>query len=140
MFKRPTEYQMDNTRKKAPWHIRNKNFKAWNKERILKAKKKKEQVNYKFRPIITLYHLQEDSSQKGPRWCVPSSETTKLSAQKLYPTKLHCRTEREEKKSMIKKKTRFYKFRMTKPALQRILERRLQSEVEYRHTQGGCRK
>lgn len=38
------------------------------------------------------------------------------------------------------KKNRFYKFKMTKPALQRILERRLQSEVEYGHTQGGCRK
>lgn len=44
-----------------------------------------------------LYHLQKDSNQKGPSGCVPSSEKTKLSTQKLYPTKLHSKIEREEK-------------------------------------------
>jgi hypothetical protein len=95
---------------------------AQNKERILKAVREKGQVTYKDRPIRITPEFSAETLKARRSW-------TDVMCQLwlLYPTKLSITIEGETK--IVQEKAKF-KYLFTNPALQRIIDGKLQHRKE----------
>jgi Holliday junction resolvase RusA-like endonuclease len=128
-FTKLTEHQTIRTKKKNPQTYHNQTISTQNKERILKAAKKKRQVTYKDKPIrITAdFSTQTLNSRRSWKDIIQSlKESTRL----VYPAKLSFLIEGEIKTFHNKEKLK--EFMTTKPALQKILKGLLHIETRVR--------
>ena len=108
--------------KRAPLrHIIVKMPKVKDKERILKAARKKKRVTYKGVPIRLSADFSKETLQVRKGWKL--FEVTKgkdLHSRWLYPTKLSCRMEGQTK--CFPDKVKFKEFIITKPLLYAMLK------------------
>ena len=106
----------DNSRRNTPRHILIKLKKIKHKERILKAARKKEQLNYKGNPVHLAADLLAETLQPR-RECQDTLnvfEVKNLQPRLLYPAKISFKIDGEIKSFTDKQKLR--EFSATKPA------------------------
>jgi len=107
-------------------HIIVKTPNAQNKERILKAVREKDQVTYKGRPIRVTLDFSPEVMKARISWAdvIQTLREHKYQQRLLYIAKLSIKIGRETK--LFHDKTKFTLYLSTNPALQRIIDRKLQ--------------
>jgi hypothetical protein len=115
-------------KRKSSCHITIKMLNAQSKERILKSASEKSQVTFKGRPIRLLNRDYE--SQKSLVRGQAESKRTQMPAQATIPAKLSINIDGENK---IFQEKKFKQYLSTNPALQRILEGKLQHKEDNLH-------
>ena len=103
-------------------HIITKMLKVKDKERILKAARKKELVSYRRVPIRLSADFSKGSLQARRDWqeIFRIRKSRNLEPRLLYPTKLSVRIEGQIKSFPVKKKLK--EFNITKPLLYEMLK------------------
>ena len=121
-------------KRKSSHHIIIKTLNAQNKERILKAAREKGQVTYKGRPIRITPDFSTETMKARRAWSevMQTLREHKCQPRLLYPAKLSINIDGETK--IFQDKTKFKQYLSTNPALQRILEGKLQ------HKEDTCTK
>ena len=111
-----------NPRRNTPRHILIKLTKIKDKEKILKAARKKKQVTYKGTLIRLSADCSTETLQARREWqdILNVMKGKNLQPRLLYPARLSFRFEGESKTFTDKQKLR--EFSSTKPALQQILK------------------
>ena len=114
-------------KKNSPCHIIIKAQNIQNKHIILRAAKKKGQVTYKGRPIrITPdFSLETPKARRSWAGVLQTLRDHRCKPRLLYPEKPSI-TINGEKKIFHEKKNRFKQYLSTNPALQKVLEGKLQ--------------
>ena len=131
--------QVDHKRK-SPHHIIVKTPTVQNKEKILRAAREKSQVTYKGKPIRITPDFSMETLQARRTWIdiLPTLREHGCHPRLLYPAKLSITINGENK--MFNDKTRFKQYVTTNPAIQKVLEGKLQSkEINYTCTNIGNR-
>jgi hypothetical protein len=107
-------------------HIIVKTSNAQNKEKILKAVREKGQVTYKGRPIRIIPDFSSETikARRSSAVVIQTLRENKCQARLLYPTKLSITIDGETK--IFHDKNKFTQYLSTNPALQRIIDRKLQ--------------
>jgi len=139
MFKKPMEHQTGwNQKRKSSCHTVVKTLNLKDKERILKAVREKGQVTDRGRPIKSTPDFSTETLQDRRPWTdvLQTLGDHRYQPRLLYPTKLQIATDGETK--IFHKKTKFKQYVSTNPALQRILEGKLQHK-EGTYTQENIR-
>jgi hypothetical protein len=103
-------------------HIIVKTPNELNKERILKAIRKKEKVTYKGRPIRITPEFWPETMKVRRSWTdvIQTLREHKCQPNLLYPAKLSIIIDRENK--IFHDKTKFTQYLSINPALQRIID------------------
>ena len=98
-----------------------------NKEKILKAAKEKQQVTYKGNPVCLTANLSAETLQARREWqdIFKVLKQKNLQPRLLYPARFSFKIDREIKSFSDKQKLR--KFSTSKPAVQQMLNRLVQS-------------
>jgi hypothetical protein len=122
-YRSPNKWEQ---KRKSSCHIIMKTLNTENKERILKAAREKGQVTYKGRPIRITPDFLTETLKARRAWSevVQIVREHKCQPRLLYPTKLSINIDVENKIFQDKTKSKHYLF--TNPALQRILDGKLQ--------------
>jgi hypothetical protein len=125
---------LKNQKRKFSRHIIIKTLNAQNKKRILKAIMEKGQVTYKGRPIKITPDFSTETMKARRAWSevMQALREHKCQPRLLYPAKLSMNIDQENK--IFQNKTKFKQYLSTNPALQRILEGKLQ------HKEDTCTK
>jgi hypothetical protein len=107
-------------------HIIVKTQNAQNKERILKAIREKGQVTYKGRAIRITPDFSPESVKARRSWtdAIQTLKEHKCQPRLLYPAKLSITIDGETK--IFHNKTKFTQYMSINPALQRIIDGKLQ--------------
>jgi hypothetical protein len=127
-YKTPVDANKWDQKRKSSHHIIIKTLNTENKETILKAERDKNQVTYRSRPIrITPDFSTETMKARRVRIEVTDSKRTQMAAQTTIPNKLSINIDGETK--IFQEKNKFKQYLSTNPALQRILEGKLQYKV-----------
>ena len=113
-------------KRKFPQHIIVKTLTIQNKEGIVKAEKEKGQVTYKGRPIRITPHFSTETMKARKAWSevMQTLREHKCQPTLLYPAKFSINIDEEIK--IFQDKTKFKQYLSTNPALQKILEGKLQ--------------
>ena len=114
-----------NPRRNTPRHILIKLSKIKYKENILKGANEKQQITYKGRPIRLTADLSAETLQARRKWqdIFKVMKEKNLQPRLLYPARISFRLDGEIKTFTDKQNLR--EFRITKPALQQMLQRLL---------------
>jgi hypothetical protein len=127
-----TTYRIPNRldQKRNSCHIIIKTPNAQNKERILKAVREKGQITYKGRPIRITPDFSPETMKARRSWAgvIQTLREHKCQARLLYPAKLSITIDGETK--IFHDKTKFTQCISTNPALQRIINGKLQYKEE----------
>jgi len=96
------------------------------KERILNSVRKKGQVTYKGRPIRIIPDFSTDTMKAKRSWAdvIQTLREHKCQPRLLYPAKLSITIDGETK--IFHEKTKFIQYISTNPALQRMIDGKLQ--------------
>jgi hypothetical protein len=115
-----TPNRLDQKRNSSHHIIKTPN--ALNKERILKAVRKKGQVTYKGRPIRIVPDFSPETMKARRSWADVTQTLRQHNCQSrlLYPAKLSITIDGENK--IFHDKTKFTQYLSTNPALQRIID------------------
>jgi hypothetical protein len=107
-------------------HIIVKTPNAQNKERLLKAVREKGQVTYKGRPIRVTPDFSPETMKARRAWkdLIQTLREQKCQPKLLYPAKLSITIDGETK--IFYNNTKFIQYLSTNPALQRIIDGKLQ--------------
>jgi hypothetical protein len=116
-------------KRKSSHHIITKTLNAQSKEIILKAARGKGQITYKGRSIRIIPDFSTET-MKARRYCSQVMQTLRehKCQPRLHPAKLSINIDGETK--IFQDKTKFKQYVSTNPALQRILERKLQQKED----------
>jgi hypothetical protein len=111
-----------NQKRNSSCHIIVKTPSAQNKERILKAVRKKGQVTYKGRPIRITPDFSPETMKAKRSWAdvIQTLREHKCQSRLLNPAKLSITIDRENK--IFHDKNKFTQYLSTNPALQRIID------------------
>ena len=111
-----------NPRRNMPRHILIKLTKIKDKEKLLKAKREKQQIIYKGTPIRLTADFSAETLQARREWhdILKVMKGKNLQPRLLYPARISFRFDREIKSFTDKQKLR--EFITTKPALQQMLK------------------
>jgi hypothetical protein len=114
-------------------HIIIKTLNALNKERILKAVTEKDQVIYKDRLNRITPDFSTETIKARRSWAEPiqTIREHKCQPRLLYPAKLTVTIDGETK--IFHDKTKFIQYLSTNPALQRVIDGKLQHRRETTH-------
>jgi hypothetical protein len=110
-----------NQKRNSYRHIIIRIINALNKDRILKAVRKKGQVTYKSKPIRITPDFSPETMKARRGWTdvIQTLREHKCQPRLLYPTKLSITIDGETK--VFHDKTKFTQYLSTNPALQRII-------------------
>jgi hypothetical protein len=113
-------------KRKSSHHITIKTLKAQNKERILRALREKDQITYKSKPIRIIPDFSTEIMKARRAWSevMQTLREQKCHPRLLYRAKLSINIDGENK--IFQDKTKFKQCLSTNPALQRMLEGKLQ--------------
>jgi hypothetical protein len=120
-------------------HIIIRTTNALNKDRILKALRKKGQVTYKGRPIKIITYFSPETIKARRSWTdvMQTLREHKCQPKLLYPAKLSITIDGETK--VFHDKTKFTQYLSMNPALQRIIKGKHQYK-DGNYTLGKARK
>jgi hypothetical protein len=102
-----------------------------NKERILKGVRQKGQVTYKVRPIRITRDFMPETMKARRSWAdvIQTLREHKCQPRLLYPAKISITKQGETK--IFYDKIKFTQYLSTNPALQRIIDIKLQQKENY---------
>jgi zona occludens toxin (predicted ATPase) len=115
-----------NQKRKPSCHIIIKTLNIQNKERILKAAREKGQVTYKGRPIriILVFSTETMKARKALSGVMQTPREHKCQLRQLWQAQLSINIDGEIK--IFQEKTKLKQYLSANPALQKILEEKLQ--------------